>query len=306
MDEPHLVTEARAELSAIEPDRFVARRAELVKAAKSAGDPVAAKSIGALRKPSRAAWLLNQLAGAEPELIDRLARLATELRHAERSLDGPRLRELSGQRRRLVAEMVGQAVEVADSGPVTGAVQDELAATLNAAVADPQVAAQLQGGVLVKATEWSGFGGPADGPHLSLVPDAAPNVAPDVAESPPEPAAPKKSAADGRGGRAATSDRSAELRAQAAAARERAAANRQRLVEDAERAEAELADADQLVDSADDAVSAEKQLIEDLTAEIEQARTRLKELEVELRTARGNQRLARLAAERARRRADRD
>jgi hypothetical protein len=155
-----LLADATAELYRADPDEFMSRRGELVARAREAGEQAAAKQIAALRKPTRSAWVVNRLVRADPEVTGRLAALAAELRDAERSMDGGRIRELSAARARLVDELTRQAL--ADLPPAPAAVREEVTATLDAALADPQVAANL--GTLVRAAHWAGFGlSPAQG-----------------------------------------------------------------------------------------------------------------------------------------------
>ena len=53
------VAAAVAELYGADPDVFTERRKALAAAAKEAGDRAAASAIGALRKPTRAAWVME-------------------------------------------------------------------------------------------------------------------------------------------------------------------------------------------------------------------------------------------------------
>ena len=63
-----LLADAKAELYQADPEEFMARRAELVAQAREAGEAAAAKQIGALRKPTRSAWVVNRLVRADPEV----------------------------------------------------------------------------------------------------------------------------------------------------------------------------------------------------------------------------------------------
>ena len=63
-DDPLAV--ALDELYGADPDAFLARRTELTKQARTAGDATAAKRIGALRKPTRSAYAINRLARTDP------------------------------------------------------------------------------------------------------------------------------------------------------------------------------------------------------------------------------------------------
>ena len=149
-----LLADAKAELYQADPDDFMQLRQELVTQAREAGEPAAAKQIGALRKPTRSAWVVNRLVRTDPEATARLAELAAELREAAQSVDGGRIRELSAARARLVDELTRQALDDLPVPPA--AVREEVTATLDAALADPEVAANL--GTLVRAAHWAGFG----------------------------------------------------------------------------------------------------------------------------------------------------
>jgi hypothetical protein len=168
MTDADLLAEAAAELYAGDPAAFTERRGALAAEARAAGQPAAAKQITALRKPTYSAWLVNQLVRADPEVASRLVELGGELRSAGAALDGPRIRELSQQRRRLVDGLVRQALQLPGAGPPSAAVREDLTATFGAALADPQVADQLAAGTLVRAVHRADFT-PA-GPGLTLVP----------------------------------------------------------------------------------------------------------------------------------------
>ena len=149
-----LLADAKAELYQADPDEFMARRSELVAQAREAGQAAVAKQIGALRKPTRSAWVVNRLVRADPEVTARLAALAAELRDTGPSMDGGRIRELTAARARLVDELTRQALDDLPAAPA--AVREEVTATFDAALADPEVAANL--GTLVRAAHWAGFG----------------------------------------------------------------------------------------------------------------------------------------------------
>ena len=183
-----LLSAAVAELYAADLDAFTARRGELAAQARAAGAAAVAKKIAGLRKPTRPAWVLNQLARADPSVPARLAELGDELRRAEAALDGDRIRELSQARRTLVDAATRQALALAGPRP-TAALRDEVAATLAAAVADPDVAEQLAEGSLPRAVHHAGFGSGMP-PALSLVRSAGSSL-----PATPGPAAPERSRA---------------------------------------------------------------------------------------------------------------
>lgn len=155
-----LLSEAAAELYGNDPEEFTDRRKVLSAAAKAAGDAAAAKQIAALRKPTRAAWVVNRLARTDPAAPARLAALADALRAAEEAKDGPRLRELSATRGQLIDGLAGQALTAAGVADAPAGLRDEVTATLTAALADPEVAAALAAGTLTRAAQWAGFGLP--------------------------------------------------------------------------------------------------------------------------------------------------
>jgi hypothetical protein len=153
------------------PDRFVAARAAAIADARKAGDKDTAKRLAALRKPTVAAWLVNLLALRRPELIDQLVELATELRTAQRGLQGDALRELSTQRRQVVSALVGAARQLAvaeDPGSAAKLPLGEVESTLSAALAEPEVAEQVRTGRLIRAATYAGFG-EVPRPRLRLV-----------------------------------------------------------------------------------------------------------------------------------------
>jgi hypothetical protein len=163
--------DAVAELYSADPDEFVERRGALVARARAAGQNPVAKQIAGLRKPTRSAWIVNQLVRAAPGVTSELASLGDELRAAQGSLDGGALRELSRRRRDLVESLVRQAFTVAGQQAPSAGLRDEVTATLGAALADPQVAGQLATGALERAVHSEGFG--SSGPPSLTVPRPA-------------------------------------------------------------------------------------------------------------------------------------
>jgi hypothetical protein len=159
-------------LYAAPPDGFIAARAEAAKQAHASGDEAAAREIGKLRKPTVAAWLVNLLAIRRPDLIAELADLSAALRKAQRELRGDQLRELSAQRREVVSAVVDEARKLAvKAQPGLGKAKLPLAeveTTLNAALADEEVADIVRSGRLVRSVEYAGFG-EVPRPQLRLV-----------------------------------------------------------------------------------------------------------------------------------------
>ena len=143
-------------LYGVPPAEFTTRRKELVAAAKKRGDAEGARTIAAARRPTAAAWVVNALVRHHSDARDRLAELRAQLRAAHAAMDGARIRELTAAQRALVTELTRAGFAVAGVANPTAALRDDVTNTLQAAIADPDVAARL--GRLEKAEEWSGFG----------------------------------------------------------------------------------------------------------------------------------------------------
>jgi hypothetical protein len=134
---------------------FTPLRTKLAAEAKKRGDADAAKQIAAARKPTTAAHVVNVLVLSVPEVRGRLTDLGERLRAAHAGMDGTVIRELTAEQRRLIDELARQAFTEAGLN-ATPALRDDVTATLQAAIADPEVAGRL--GRLTKAEQWSGFG----------------------------------------------------------------------------------------------------------------------------------------------------
>lgn len=150
------VDEALDELYASRPEDFTALRKELVATARKRGDRDGAREIASARRPTTAAWVVNVLVRTDPSVKRRLGELTAELKAAHAAMDGTRIRELTAIQRALVQELVRSALAAAGLSDVTAALKDDVAGTLQAAIADADVAARL--GRLEKAESWSGFG----------------------------------------------------------------------------------------------------------------------------------------------------
>jgi hypothetical protein len=264
-------------LYGLHPDAFVPARDDAVAEARQAGDRDLARAIARLRRPTRAAWLANLLARERAEQLDGLLALAHDLATAQRTLDGGALRALSAQRSRLVSAMAREggrlAAQAGDSA--TESVVRDLTGILDAALADPAVAAEVRSGRLTRTVSYSGFGpGPGSAPTEPAAGRAATPAAPggrdNSAGSPAKPAA--SDDGDDHAAEQAEKERAeAERRRAERAEREQALADAEHAADDAkdkhETADAARADAE----SAHEAAKAE---VADLAAELEAARER--------------------------------
>jgi hypothetical protein len=260
-------------LYATRPDDFVPARDDAVARAKEQGDRDLARAIGRLRRPTKAAWLANLLARHRADQLDGLLALAGDLADAQRTLDGATLRALSAQRNRLVGAMAKEAGRLASQAGDSAAesVVRDVAGILEAALADPGVAAEVRAGRLTRTVSYSGFG-PATDP--GAVP-APPRPAPPATK--PEGSADVQ--ADEEWAEQARARERAEL-----AARERA--ERDRAVAEAQRAE----------EQARDRHAADEAAREDAEAEHADAKARVAALVAELDAAREQERAVAAAA----------
>jgi hypothetical protein len=262
-------------------DQFVASRDELARGLRKAGDRAAADGIKALRRPTVAAWALNQVQRGDRKTVGRLIAAGDRLREAQEQLlasgEPGSLRDAAADERRLI-EQLARAAEarlVEGGHPSTAATDTKVRATLRAVASDAEARELLQSGRLVRDYELSdlGLGGLAAGAA------AAPRSPARKEKAPPEPApkrapeAPRPSKAAERAARVAR-ERAERGRAQqleldhhVQAAGERLTAARRAAAEAAKALDRAQADADKA------------------QARAQAAAARLEELEAALRTA---------------------
>ncbi|MFF1279932.1 hypothetical protein ACFVY4_03915 [Streptomyces sp. NPDC058299] len=108
------------ELYGLRPEEFVTARDRRARDARAAGDQGLAKAVGALRRPSRAAWVSNLLVRRQPEEVRSLLGLGEELRRAHRELDGVRLRRLASRQNEVIGALGRQARRLAASRAAVG------------------------------------------------------------------------------------------------------------------------------------------------------------------------------------------
>ncbi|QDP94605.1 hypothetical protein FOE78_00560 [Microlunatus elymi] len=158
-----------AELYAGAPEDFTARRKTRADEARAAGDRSLAKQITALRRPTRSAWIVNLLTDQAADELAELLDLGAALVQAQQQLSGPELRRLSGRRHAAIAALVRRGTQLAEVRGHTPseATLREVSATLQAALSDPEIAAEVRQGRLAQPREYSGFG-----PQLTFAPPA--------------------------------------------------------------------------------------------------------------------------------------
>jgi hypothetical protein len=223
-----LMAVAVEELYGSDPQAFTGRRTELAAQARTAGDAAAAKAIAALRKPTRAAWVVNQLARTDPSAPIKLAELGAALRAAQQARHGPRLRELSVARGPLIDALTDQALAAGGVPDPPPSLRAEVAATLSAALADPSVAAGFASGTLTSAAHWAGFGTPEFGLDSGTSDEASAGVSVPARARGDEPTTDARAAETPTRARRADGERRADGVAQAEADRDAGPARRRR------------------------------------------------------------------------------
>lgn len=152
--------QAVGELYGLHPDQFLTARRELAAQAKADKDVGLAKAIESVRKPTAAAWAINQLVRQRPADIERLVQLATKLHDAQEKMDGVALKTLSRERSALVEDLVRATAEVAEvaGGSVSAPVATQVRETFVAALATTDAAEAVGSGQLTRALSYAGFG----------------------------------------------------------------------------------------------------------------------------------------------------
>lgn len=145
------------DLYALAPSDFTAARDARAKALKSA-DGALSVAVKSLRKPSVAAWLVNQLVRRDRAALDDLVVVGAALREAQASLSAEQLRAFTKQRRQLTAGVTTRARAIGrDLGTkVTETVAEQIEATLTAAVLDEGAGDAVSTGLLVTALRPAG------------------------------------------------------------------------------------------------------------------------------------------------------
>lgn len=148
------------ELYGLPADQFIGARAAYVKQAKAEGERELAASVQALKKPTVAAWLVNQLARQHRDELGVLVELGAEMRRGLSGISAEDMRELTKRRFQLVAALVKRAGEIAaEAGRGVGAdTSSAIQASLEATLSDQASADAVVAGRLSEPLSVSGFG----------------------------------------------------------------------------------------------------------------------------------------------------
>jgi hypothetical protein len=276
------------ELYALPPSAFTAARDSQVAQARKDGDKALAAEVAALKRPTQAGWLVNLLALHRPDVVADLIELGGTIRAAQGSVPPTQLRDLSAQRRKALDAALAETTHLARAAgqPAPSRAQlDGVEATLAAAMADDDAAAQVRAGRVLKSLHYSGFGDAFGA--TAIGPSASSRAAAPSGTAPPR-TGQSRTALPRTATKAPKADEEAALRAEAEARR---AAAEQRL------AEAEAA-----LDTAAATERAANADVERLTDELAALRESLEHAQLAARQARQTRQAAERDLESAHRR----
>ena len=230
--------QALDELFAVSPEDFVTERSRLAKALKENGRAEDAKTLAATRKPTVAAWALNQLSRNNRRETDLLLDAGHRLREGQAGVLAGAERETFHRareaERRALSELTRQAEQLLRTrGSASATVLNQISQSLRAAAISPEGRELLARGRFSEPLRNEGF-------------DLVSELAGPASPPPPPVRKPSAKQEDRRRLSQALREAKSELRA---AERLAAAANA-----DAERLAAEAANARQKADEADSEV----------------------------------------------------
>jgi hypothetical protein len=177
-------------LYALPLEEFTGERDEVAKRLRKQGDRDAAAEVKALKKPSVAAWAVNQVRRDRPEDVRSLLEVTEELHRVYAGLSSAgareRLAEAADMQRDLIRSLVRCAQQLLEAGghSANEATLNKVADTLRAAALDEELREQVSAGRVVKEQSAAGLG-----PLESL---PAPAKRPKAKKSPAKKSAAKK------------------------------------------------------------------------------------------------------------------
>ena len=157
------------ELYGLPPGEFTEARDALVKRLRADKERDLANQVKGLRRPTVAAWALNQLVRNRRKDVGALLAAGEELREAQEQLvgggDRSAFQRAAAKERELVAKLARDAASLAAEAGVGSSqgLEEKLISTLHAAALDEETAAELGAGrVLRERQAVAGFGGGFD------------------------------------------------------------------------------------------------------------------------------------------------
>ena len=151
-------------------EEFTSARNELAKSLRSDGEAEAADWVKSLRKPSRGAWLVNQLATRKADQVSGLLEVG-ELRAAQEEMlagatDREKLRETARREQEAVDSLLRTADAIGREHGVGAQILTRVGETLQAAAGDPELAEAIRRGRVTKEQRAASIGlvGPVSAP----------------------------------------------------------------------------------------------------------------------------------------------
>lgn len=150
------------ELYGAAPEDFVAERTRLAKALRTAGLRDEAEALAKLRKPSIAAWALNQLARRHRREVDLLLDSGHRLREAQAGLFGGGEKDAFETARRAEQEALSQLTAASEEllekrGSASAATLAQVTESLRAAAVSPEGRELLARGRFTEPIRGQGF-----------------------------------------------------------------------------------------------------------------------------------------------------
>lgn len=164
------VAEAADRLYGLPLEEFTRARDELARELRRNGDREGADEVRAQRKPTAAAWAVNQLARRRRAELDELLRAGAALRDAQQRVlagEGPKLLADAGREERAAIDpLVRRAGELLaeGGGRPSAAVLERVADTLHALASDEELRAEVERGGVLRERRAAMFAGLAPAP----------------------------------------------------------------------------------------------------------------------------------------------
>ena len=150
-----------ARLYGLPPEDFTPERNALAAELRGEGDREGAAAVKALRKPTAAAWVVNQLVRAEPDLVEALLGAGGELRQAHRqaaSGRGAAQLRAAAEAERSAIEMLLARAPAAIGRPLSSALVESVRNSLHAASSGDETRELVRTGTLTTELRPVGLG----------------------------------------------------------------------------------------------------------------------------------------------------
>ncbi len=279
------------ELYGLPLDEFVTARNALARELRGAGRREEAAEVAALRKPSVAAWAVNQLVRTQRRAVAELFEAGDGLREAHDHVmtgsgDGGSLRAAVERERTAVESLAGAARGLlsSDGHELSQTIIDRVADTLHAAALDDDARAQVQNGRLERELRHVGLGMTASRAPTHRAPAPTERTSARTSARAREASSASAGEAKQRAGDRAAAERAARERAEARAAARATEREARRRLERAQRAARAAGERRERAAQALDDAQAE---LADAQSEVDAAQAQLQEAERAVRELAG-------------------